>query len=81
MYFKVTKKFICCARVTYPPHDGDGLEREESRVPHLVVDDGVEHLLLVVPGKRRLADEHLKDEYAEAPPVDRPSVRRLGQHL
>lgn len=72
---------MCCARVTHPPHDGDGLEREESGVAHLVVDDGVEDLLLVVPGKRRLADEHLENEHAEAPPVDRPRVRRLRQHL
>ena len=66
---------------THPAHDGDGLEREEPRVADLVVDDGVEDLLLVVPGKRGLADEHLEDEDAQAPPVDRPRVRRLGQHL
>ena len=64
---------------SYPPHDGDGLEGEEPRVPDLVVDDAVEHLLFVVARKRRLADQHLEDEDAEAPPVDRARVRRLRQ--
>ncbi len=39
----------------YPSHDGDGFQGEEARVADFVVNDGVEHFLLVVPGKRRLA--------------------------
>ena len=42
------------ARRTHPPHDGDGLGGEEARVAHLVVDDAVEHLLLIVTGERGL---------------------------
>jgi len=66
---------------SYPSHDGDGLEGQEPRVPHLVVDDAVEHLLLVVSRKRRLPDQHLEDEDAEAPPVDSPRVRRFRQNF
>ena len=47
--------------LTHPSHDGDGLEGEEPRVPDLVVDDRVEHLLLVVARKRGLADQHFED--------------------
>lgn len=65
----------------YPPHNGDGLEREESRIADLVVDDTVKDFLFVVAGEWRLADEHLKDEDAETPPVDGSGVGRLCQHL
>lgn len=39
------------------------------------------HLFFVIAGERRFSDEHLKDEYAEAPPVYCPRVRRVRQNL
>ena len=65
----------------YPPHDGDGFERQEPRIANFVVDDAVEHFLFVVAGEGRLADQHLKDEHAQTPPVDGARVRRLGEHF
>lgn len=37
-------------------NEGQRLRRKEARVPHLVVDDAVEHLLLVLAGERRLEE-------------------------
>ena len=39
---------------TYPSHDGDGLQRQESRIANFVVDYAVEDFLLVIAGERRL---------------------------
>lgn len=39
---------------THPPHDGDGLGRKEPWVAYFIVDDAVEHLLLIVTGEGRL---------------------------
>lgn len=38
----------------HPAHDADSLSGQEAGVPHLVIDDTVEHLLLVVPRERGL---------------------------
>ena len=69
------------ATFSYPPHDGDGFQREESRITNFIVDDTVKDFLFIVARERRLADQHFKDEDAEAPPVDGSGVRRFRQHL
>ena len=55
---------------TDPSHDGDGFEREEARVAHLVVDYAVEDLLLVVAGEWRLRDTETRT-YEDQSQVDK----------
>ncbi len=69
------------SKITYPPHDGDGLQREESRVSDFIIHDAVKDLFFVVSREGRLSDEHLKDEDAKSPPIDCPRVRRLREHF
>ena len=69
------------SKITYPPHDGDGLQREESRVSDFIIHDAVKDLLFVVSREGRLSDEHLKDEDAKTPPIYCPRVRRLREHF
>lgn len=37
-------------------HDGDGFRGEEPRIPDIVIDYGVKHLLLIFPRERRLKE-------------------------
>lgn len=78
---EMIKKPILTNEFLYPPHDGDSFEREESRITNFVVDDAVKDFLLIVAGEWRFADQHLKDQDAETPPVDGSRVRGFGQHL
>lgn len=58
-----------------------GLLAQVLRIGHVVVRDGSEQLLLVLAVKRRLADEHLVQEDAVRPPVDRLAVRLIEDDL
>lgn len=61
--------------------DGDALLGHVDRVERLVFEDGVEDLLLVVALERALTEEHLVDEDAKGPPVDRATVALLEEDL
>lgn len=52
-----------------------------DRVERLVLKDRVKDLILVVSPERRLAQEHLVDEYPKRPPVDGPAVALLEDDL
>ena len=63
---------------------GDELTRalaDERRVAHLVAEDLLINVHRVVGAKGRLADEHLKDQDAECPPVDGEVVALVGDDL
>lgn len=45
------------------PHDRDGLRGEEPRVAHVVIDDRVKHLLLIVTREGTFPNQHLIDQY------------------
>ena len=47
-----------------------GLPGEESGEVWLLIADRPEQLVFVAPVERRLANEHLVQQHAEAPPVD-----------
>lgn len=66
---------------THRSEDGHGLLAEPHRVEDVVVQDGLEQVVLVVGLERRLAGHHLVHQHAEGPPVHRGSVLQLLQDL
>lgn len=52
------------ARGHYLLDDGDGVRGKRSRILHVIVDDAVEHLLLILARERRLAGREKDDELA-----------------
>ena len=61
--------------------DGDGVLAQPDRIEHLVVQDGLEEVVLVVGLERRLTGHHLVHEHAQRPPVHAEAVVELLQDL
>lgn len=59
----------------------DGITRHRDGVQGLVLEDGVEDFVLVVPAERRLTEQHLIHEHTECPPVDSAPVALLKKNL
>jgi len=66
---------------TYGSEDGHGLLAEPHGVQDVVVQDGLEQVVLVVSLERRLARHHLIHQHAQRPPVHRRPVLQLLQDL
>jgi len=58
-----------------------GLPGEPDGVEHVVVQNGLEQVLLVVRLERRLPRHHLVHQHAQGPPVNRRPVVQLLQNL
>ena len=61
--------------------DADAVLRHVDRVQRLVLEDRIKDLVLVIPAEGRLAQQHLVDEHAKRPPVDRTAVALLEDNL
>lgn len=66
---------------TYRSEDGHGFFAEPHRIEDVVVEDGLEQVVLVVGLERRLSGHHLVHQHPERPPVHGGSVLQLLQDL
>lgn len=66
---------------TYRSEDRDGFLAEPDRVEDVVVENGLEQIVLVIGLERRLSGHHLVHQHPERPPVHRGAVLQLLQDL
>ncbi len=66
---------------THSFEDGDSLSGQPYGVEHVVVEDALEEVVLVVGLEGRLAGHHLVHEHAQRPPVHGGAVVQLLEDL
>lgn len=66
---------------THSFEDADGLLAEPDRVQHVIVQDGLKQVVLIVGFKRGLPGHHLVHQHAEGPPVHGGTVLQFLQDL
>lgn len=68
-------------RATYSFQNADGFFTEPHGIKHVIVEDGLKKIILVVSLKRRLTGHHFIHENAQSPPIYRRAVLQLLQDL
>lgn len=66
---------------THSFQDADGLLAEPDGVEHVIVEDGLEQVVLVVRLKGGLPSHHLVHQHPQGPPVHRGAILQLLQDL
>lgn len=70
-----------CRANTHSFQDADGLLAEPDRVEHVIVEDGLKQVVLVVGLEGGLPSHHLVHQHPQRPPVHRGAVLQLLQDL
>lgn len=68
-------------RAAYSFQNADGFFTEPHGIKHVIVEDGLKKVVLVVSFKRRLTGHHFIHENAQSPPIHRRAVLQLLQDL
>lgn len=68
-------------RAAYSFQNADGFFTEPHGIKHVIVEDGLKKVVLVVSFKRRLTGHHFIHENAQSPPINRRAVLQLLQDL
>lgn len=58
-----------CGVTTHSFQDADGLLTEPDRVEHVIMEDGLEQVILIVGLEGRLPSHHLVHQNPQGPPV------------
>lgn len=70
-----------CRVTTHSFQDADGLLTEPDWVEHIIMEDGLEQVILVVSLEGGLPSHHLIHQNPQGPPVHRGAVLQLLQDL
>lgn len=70
-----------CKVTTHSFQDADGLLTEPDRVEHVIMEDGLKQVILVVGLEGGLPSHHLVHQNPQGPPVHRGAILQLLQDL
>lgn len=65
----------------YSFQNADGFFTEPHRIKHIIMEDGLKKIVLIVSFKRRLTSHHFIHENAQSPPIHRWAILQLLQDL